>query len=145
MTSLKKFLREKGYTRIKLIRTKTNHFEMDARINGVDGTFILDTGASSTCIGIDCVEKFQLISEASDIKAAGAGASDMQTEISRKNSISIGDWTQKKIKIVLFDLAHVNQALINHDAKPVNGIIGADILKRGKAVIDYEKKALYLK
>ena len=145
MTSLKKFLKDKGYTRIKLVRTKTNHFEMDACINGVDGTFILDTGASSTCIGTDCAEKFRLISEASDIRAAGAGASNMLTEISRKNTVEIGNWSQKKIKLVLFDLTHVNQALVNHDAKPVNGIIGADILKRGKAVIDYEKKALYLK
>ena len=35
--------------------------------------------------------------------------------------------------------------LINHNAEPVDGIIGADILKKGKAVIDYEKKYLYLK
>lgn len=145
MTTLKKFLKDKNYTRVKLTRTRTNHFEMDATINGVDGKFILDTGASSTCIGLDCIEKFKLISEESDIRAAGAGASDMQTEISKKNSITIGKWSKKKIKIVLFDLTHVNQALINHDAEPVNGIIGADILKRGQAIIDYDKKALYLK
>lgn len=145
MSSLKKFLNDKGYTRIKLTRTKTNHFEMDASINGVEGKFILDTGASSTCIGLDCSEKFKLNSEASDIRAAGAGASNMPTEISKRNVITIGAWSRKRIKLVLFDLNHVNQALINHNASPVNGIIGADILKRGKAIIDYEKKAVYLK
>ncbi|MBL7473884.1 retropepsin-like aspartic protease family protein [Robertkochia sediminum] len=145
MTSLKKFLNDKEYTRIKLTRTKTNHFEMDAAINGVAGKFILDTGASSTCIGLDCIEKFKLNSEASDIRAAGAGASNMPTEISKKNEITIGNWSRKRIKIVLFDLTHVNQALINHNASPVNGIIGSDILKRGKAIIDYDKKALYLR
>ncbi|THD69038.1 acid protease [Robertkochia marina] len=145
MTSLKKFLEDKEYTRIKLKRTKTNHFEIHASINGVEGNFILDTGASSTCIGLDSARKFKLISEASDIKAAGAGASNMETEISKKNELHIGKWTRKGIKVVLFDLTHVNQALINHDAAPVNGIIGADILKRGKAIIDYDKKALFLK
>jgi len=39
----------------------------------------------------------------------------------------------------------VNQALIAHNALPVDGIIGADILKKAKAVIDYNKKCLYLK
>ena len=145
MTSLKKFLKDKAYTRVKLTRTKTNHFEMDARINGIDGKFILDTGASSTCIGLDSAEKFNLVPEASDIRAAGAGASNMETSISRKNEIQIGEWTKKQFKLVLFDLTHVNQALINHDAKPVNGIIGADLLKKGQAIIDYDKKALYLK
>lgn len=145
MTSLKKFLTEKNYTRIKLTRTKTNHLEMEASLNGVRGTFILDTGASSTCVGMDCIDKFKLHTEASDIRAAGAGASNMLTEISKKNHITIGEWSEKRIKIVLFDLNHVNQALINHNASPVSGIIGADILKRGKAIIDYDKKSLYLK
>ena len=36
-------------------------------------------------------------------------------------------------------------ALINHNSKPVDGIIGADILKKVKAIIDYDKKYLYLK
>ena len=39
----------------------------------------------------------------------------------------------------------MNTGLINHNADPVDGIIGADILKKGKAIIDYEKKYLYLK
>ncbi|MGB5238298.1 MAG: acid protease, partial [Flavobacteriaceae bacterium] len=30
-------------------------------------------------------------------------------------------------------------------AKPVDGIIGSDILIKAKAVIDYKKKFLYLK
>ena len=33
----------------------------------------------------------------------------------------------------------------SHNADPVDGIIGADVLKKGKAIIDYEKKYLYLK
>ena len=47
--------------------------------------------------------------------------------------------------MVLFDLSHVNAALVKHDAKEVHGIIGADILEKGKAIIDYNKNILYLK
>ena len=55
-------------------------------------------------------------------------------------------WKKKdKVLLILFDLTHVNTALINHSSKPVDGIIGADILKRAKAIIDYDKKYLYLK
>ena len=145
MKSLKKFLKSKSYVRIPLILTETNHFEISAKINGVSGRFILDTGASNTCVGMDKIELFKMVSEVSDVKAAGAGATEMETLVSSKNKIRIGDWSKKKQKIVLFDLVHVNQALVSHNSLPVDGIIGADILKKGKAVIDYEKKCLFLK
>lgn len=145
MSSLKKFLLQKKYTKIPLTLTATNHFEIDAKINGAKGRFILDTGASNTCIGFDKIDQFQLNPKESEIKAAGAGAVDMETLMATKNKIKIGDWKKKKIKIVLFDLGHVNEALTNHNAQPVDGIIGADILKKGKAIIDYDKKNLYLK
>ncbi len=145
MNSLKRFLNKKKYTRIPLVFTATNHFEITAKINGVTGRFILDTGASNTCVGLDKIDFFKLISQESKIKAAGAGATNMETLISKRNKITIGDWKLKRLKIVLFDLIHVNEALTSHKALPVDGIIGADILKKGKAIIDYEKKQLYLK
>ena len=69
----------------------------------------------------------------------------MFTKLSTKNVIEIGKWFKRKQKIVLFDLVHVNQALTSHQAMPVDGIIGADILKKGRAIIDYQKTRLYLK
>lgn len=145
MTSLKKFLDKKNYIQVPLVLTDTNHFEISAKINGVVGRFILDTGASNTCVGFDKIEFFKLTSKESKIKAAGAGATNMETLISTKNKIEIGDWKKKKLKIVLFDLVHVNEALITHKALPVDGIIGADILKKAKAIIDYNKSCVYLK
>ncbi len=143
--ALKEFLLEKGYKKIKLKLTKTNHFELKAYINGVKGFFILDTGASSSCVGFEDIERFKLKAKDSEIKAAGAGATNMLTQISKKNKLKIGSWKTEKVQLVLFDLSHVNMALSSHNAQTVNGIIGADILKKGKGVIDYEKKYLYLK
>jgi hypothetical protein len=143
--NLKDFLLAKGYTKIKLKLTKTNHFEIKATINGVKGLFILDTGASSSCVGFEAVKTFKLKAKDSEIKAAGAGATDMLTQISQKNNLKIGRWKKDKVALVLFNLTHVNTALTTHNSQPVDGIIGADILKKGKGIIDYEKKYLYLK
>ncbi|MDQ7916342.1 retropepsin-like aspartic protease [Mesonia sp. MT50] len=145
MSTLRKLLKEKEYIRIKLKTTATNHLEVKAKINGVEGNFILDTGASSSCVGLDTAEYFKLFTEDSDVKAAGAGATDMLTQVSVKNELKIKGWKKKKISLVLFDLSHVNQALENHNADQVHGIIGADMLEKGKAVIDYKNKCLYLK
>lgn len=145
MSSLKKLLKKKNYTCVPLVLTATNHFEIIAKINGISGRFILDTGASNTCVGFDKIEFFNLTSKESKIKAAGAGATNMETLISTKNEITIGSWKKNKLKIVLFDLVHVNEALTAHKALPVDGIIGADILKKAKAIIDYDKSCVYLK
>lgn len=145
MEGLKDFLINKGYTKVKLHLTKTNHFEIKVTLNGVKGLFILDTGASNSCVGFEAVEIFKLKAKDSEIKAAGAGATDMTTQISKKNSVKIGKWKKDKIALILFNLTHVNTALINHNSKPVDGIIGADLLKKAKAIIDYKNKDLYLK
>lgn len=145
MKSLKKFLKDMNYIKVPLVLTATDHFEIVARLNGITGKFILDTGASNTCVGLDKIEYFKLKSKESKIKAAGAGATNMETLISTKNTIEIGDWRKNKMKVVLFDLVHVNQALTSHKALPVDGIIGADILKKAKAIIDYDRKCVYLK
>ena len=145
METLRDFLLAKGYLKIKLKFTKTNHFEIKASINGSKGRFILDTGASSSCVGFEAIDRFNLKVKDSEIKAVGAGASDMVTQISKSNNLKIGKWEKNRAALILFNLSHVNKGLINHNAEPVDGIIGADVLKKGKAIIDYEKKYLYLK
>lgn len=144
-TSLDEFLLNKGYTKVKLKLTKTNHFEIKATINGVKGLFILDTGASNSCVGFEAIDTFKLEAEDSEIKAAGAGATDMITQVSKKNKLKIGKWKKDKVVLVLFNLTHVNTALLSYNSKPVDGIIGADILKKAKAIIDYNKNYVYLK
>lgn len=145
MSSIKKLLEKKGYEKIKLTLTATNHLELKAKINKIEGNFILDTGASSSCVGFDAVAHFKLLAQESDVRAAGAGATNMLTQIAQENVVEIKGWKKKKIDLVLFDLTHVNDALIKHKAEKVHGIIGADILQKGKAIIDYKSKNLYLK
>lgn len=145
MASIKKVLKKKKYIKIKLKKMVTNHLELSAKINGVKGVFILDTGASNSCVGLDLINRFKLISEESEIKAAGAGATGMETQKSESNHLQIGKWKTDACHLVLFDLTHVNTALTQHNAKEVHGIIGADVLQSGKAFIDYDKKVLYLK
>jgi len=142
--ALKKYLEKQGYYSVKLKKTKTNHFELKAKVNGIKGRFIIDTGASNSCVGLEEAELFELVTEASDHKATGAGNAEIETQLSQNNKLSIDRFKLKKVNLVLLDLMHINNALTKQNAKPVNGILGADILERGKAVIDYDKKRLYL-
>ncbi|HEX8269937.1 MAG TPA: retropepsin-like aspartic protease [Flavobacterium sp.] len=133
------------YKKIKFKITKTNHLVLKATINGVAGNFILDTGASNSCVDFENVSLFKLKARHSKTRAAGAGAIDMITQTARKNQIKIGRWKYNDFNLIVFDLSHVNTALEQHKAKPVQGIIGADVLIEGSAIIDYRTKHLFLK
>lgn len=145
MENLHKVLKKEDYKKIKFKVTKTQHLSIKAKINGISGTFILDTGASNTCIGFESIDRFELSAKKSKTKASGAGGTGMKTQISAQNKLQIGSWKNKDFSIVIFDLSHVNEALESFKAKPVHGIIGADVLLEGKAIIDYFNHYVYLK
>nr|WP_309758332.1 retropepsin-like aspartic protease [Flavobacterium sp.] len=144
MKNFDKILKKENYKKIKFKITKTQHLLIKAKINGVAGNFILDTGASNSCVGFESVDLFALEAKKSKTKAAGAGATGMFTQLALKNKLQLGSWKDSNFELVIFDLSHVNEALTQHKAKPVHGIIGADILMKGKGIIDYFNNCLYL-
>ncbi|MAB57964.1 MAG: acid protease [Aequorivita sp.] len=145
MMQLRKFIEAQGFYRVPLKRLATGHYLFSAKINGIAGNFILDTGASTSCVGFSDSAHFLLVSEESIIKAAGAGAINMETMLSRGNNFSIEKWSIRNMDFVLFDLSHVNEALQQVNEKAVHGIIGADFLKDYRAVIDYGRNCFYVK
>jgi hypothetical protein len=145
MKSLQDLLKKEKYTKIKFKITKTQHLLIKAKINGVFGNFILDTGASNSCVGFESIELFLLKAVASKTKASGAGGTGMLTQTASNNQLQLGLWKSSSFELVIFDLSHVNEALMEYKSKPVQGIIGADVLLKGKAIVDYANYFLYLK
>ena len=145
MSTLYQFLRSKGYTRVRLQSLSTNHYVLVATLNGVKGRFILDTGASNTCVSTELTAHFHLNAKPSEEKASSASANELDTEVAHQNTLKIGSWSSQRRSVVLFDLQAVNHSLQKLDIEKVDGIIGADILQSSKGVIDYLNDWLYLK
>ena len=142
--SLNKFLKNDGYSSVKLIFLETKHYLIEAKVNGIKGRFILDTGASNSCICTSLEDKFKVISKESKEKASSANSEMTHTKISKSNTFKIGKW-EDKINLISFDMNHINNALSQKKVHPIDGIIGADILKKSKAILDYKSNKLYLK
>ncbi|MFV5687198.1 retropepsin-like aspartic protease [Flavobacterium sp. ZT3R25] len=144
MKNLHDILKKEKYKKVKFKITKTQHLLIKAKINGVLGNFILDTGASNSCVGFESIDLFSLEAKKSKTKASGAGATGMHTQIATTNILQLGNWKDVAFDLIIFDLSHVNEALMQHKSKPVHGIIGADVLMKGKAIVDYFNYCLYL-
>ena len=66
------------------------------------------------------------------------------TKISKSNTIQIGNW-KNTINLITFNMNHINKALSEKKVDPIDGIVGADVLKKSKAILDYKSNKLYLK
>ena len=146
MKKLGGFLRKEGYVFVKLRMLKSGHYRIKGSINGVKAAFILDTGASATVIDTNQVEKFGLgeIVKSED-EAAGLGGIAMDKFEIKDIKVGLGGFETETMQLNLVDLSHVNTAFKGFKMRPVDGIIGADILKTYNAVIDYKVDKLYLK
>ena len=142
--TLNKFLKESGYMSTNLDFLKTKHYSLEAKINGINGKFILDTGASNSCICTSLENKFKAISKESKEKASSATSQMTHTKISKSNTIQIGNW-KNTINLITFNMNHINKALSEKKVDPIDGIVGADVLKKSKAILDYKSNKLYLK
>ena len=107
--TLNKFLKSEGYSSVKLIFLETKHYLIEAKVNGIKGRFIIDTGASNSCICTSLEDKFKVISKESKEKASSATSQMTYTKISKSNTIQIGKW-EDIINLISFDMNHINNA-----------------------------------
>jgi len=144
ISDLGQFLEQKGYAAIPLSKLFTGHLYLNAEVNGIPARLILDTGAGGTVFDENSVEKFHFELVDSEITAAGAGGVGMSLKTSIIDEFKINDFVVSDFQIYLMNLDHVNEAFGLLGIEPRDGVIGADILAQGRAIIDYGNMILYL-
>ena len=142
---LKDLLNKQQFVKVKLYKIKTQHLICFGSINNVKATFLIDTGASNSCISIENIDVYDLKTEGEKFEASGASDKKMEAILSRECRFKLGRFSMKKQKFVLLDLNHINSLLESQNVKKINGIIGAEFLKATKAIIDYDNLDLFLK
>ena len=142
---LKDLLNKQQFVKVKLYKIKTQHLICFGSINNVKATFLIDTGASNSCISLENIDVYDLKTEGEKFEASGASDKKMEAILSKECRFKLGRFSMKKQKFVLLDLNHINSLLESQNVKKINGIIGAEFLKATKAIIDYDNLDLFLK
>ena len=123
---------------------ESNHIQIECKINNVSGIFIVDTGASNSCINYLSASKFNLESKKSNETASSATNEINETYYSKNNKLKIGDFQKNDFDLVLFDMTFINNSLKEKGVYEVDGIIGGDILNELNVCINYKKKEISL-
>lgn len=123
------------------------HLAVNICINDKPAWMLIDTGASKTVLDKERAknflqkEKFQ----EHDNLSIGLGTSNMKSHLVTIKKISFGKIENRNYTTVVLDLSNVNDAYRKIKQKPIDGILGSDLLKKYKAVIDYGKKIIILR
>ena len=129
---------------LSFLLTNSNHILIECEINYVSGFFLVDTGASNSCINYLSASKFNLEFNESNETASSATNKINKTYFSKNNIFKIGDLHKNDFNLVLFDMTFINNSLLEKGVSEVDGIIGSDILNELNASINYKKKEINL-
>jgi hypothetical protein len=134
-----------GFTAIPLREARgTGHHLVTTAVNGKDGVFILDTGANLSVIDSDHVAHFGLGAERGRPGGAtGIGGSNSARQVPIE-SLAFGRVKLRQRRMIVTDLGSIGDALAPLAGGAVHGLIGQDVLKEHRAVIDVERPLLYL-
>ena len=118
------------------------HLTMKLFINGKPANIIIDTGASKTVFDKSRISKFitNKIFDENEKLSTGLGTNTMKSHMTKIKKLKIGTIEILNYETVLLDLSHVNESYKQVGLKPIEGVLGSDILVEYNAVIDYEKK-----
>ncbi|MBN2236379.1 MAG: clan AA aspartic protease [Bacteroidales bacterium] len=123
------------------------HLITPGKINNIDCNLLIDTGASRSVFDANIIHQYVENPELSDNEqlSTGLGTNEMKSQILNLEQFEIGTFKLRNFETVIIDMKHINQSFSIFGLRPIDGVIGGDILKTYHAVINYQKKELRLK
>ena len=146
--NISEFLTSLGYIAIPFRQNAAGLLLINAKINGVDGVYILDSGAGQTVVDTKHIDalKLKLNYDETAYTGGGVGAHGIENVPSYNNTLEIDNFKIDDMVVAVMSLVTAWESLAYvgaHDE--LFGIIGVDILKKGNGIIDFSTMTLYLK
>ena len=136
----------KGYTKIPLHLNSVGHLELGVEIDGISTVFLLDTGAGNTVIDIGFAKENLGEFASIEMQGGGVGTSSLGLFHRQVDVFKIAAIELREFDLYAADFQHIKDTLAKKGiSEPANGVLGADILVKYSAIIDYKKQQLYLK
>ena len=131
------YLGPRGYAVVPLQRMVGPHLEITARINGIPGHFLVDTGAQITVVHTGSLARFHLSPVKTGVRVYGAvGGPGELIQAALANRLQIGPCEASPFLLGVSDLSALNAGRPEKNSGQFDGIIGADVLQTFSFVID---------
>jgi clan AA aspartic protease (TIGR02281 family) len=132
-----------GFIAVPLRELATGHHLVDVTINGRTAIFILDTGANASVVDAASGQRLGLPAKGLPAGAYGLGGG-MKAQQVKLERLEIGGVAIRRPRIMTSDLSQLVKVLGTVSKAPIAGIIGQDVMKEHRAVIDVARPILYM-
>lgn len=133
-----------GFTAVPLRELITGHHLVEVTLNGRRGMFILDTGANASVLHAPFAAEFGISATARHPAAAIGIGGGQRAGQARIENLEIGPVAIRQSRIMTADLTQAVRLLGPLSGGKIYGIVGQDVMKEHRAVIDVAKPILYL-
>jgi hypothetical protein len=122
------------------------HIMVRGMIHGKEASFLIDTGASRSVFDPKTITAFieDIQFEKKEGLSAGVGSSDLESATFVIDRLGIGALEITDYEGVALDLENIHEMYGKLGLPHIDGIIGGDLLRRHKAVINYRSRKLRL-
>jgi len=135
---------DRRYALIPIIRERSHHITVVARLAGRPARLIVDTGAGGTILDSEAVSQYKLKLSSASRKVGGLGSAAIRMSYVAKHDLGLCGLDLSDTKVIALDLSHVNAGLTKAKVERVVGVLGADVLWRHHAIIDYDRGLMLL-
>ena len=120
------------------------HIMVQGMIHGKEARFLIDTGASRSVFDPKTISTFidDLVFEKKEGMTAGVGSTNLESATFKIDTFSIGDLEIHDYEAVALDLENIHEMYGKLHLPRIDGILGGDLLRRYRAVINYKSKKL---
>lgn len=140
----------KQYSKLKFrlisIENDGYHLMITVKINGKPANMLIDTGASKTVFDLTRIRKY-IEDKSGDFEkfpqlSTGLGTNTLESHSTVIKKLVIGGYLEKNFRAILLDLANINQSYKLLKIKPIDGVIGSDLLVQSRAQINFLTKTI---
>lgn len=135
----------RGFTKVPMSLSSGFNLYVDSRMNGRRAKLLVDTGAFSTLLNQRFVRRMNIPLRKTAFTSAGVNLKGRGVQIATISQFSIGPLEMQKKEVGVINLEGLIRDGLLDATPPVAGLLGAEILRRHNAIIDFGTKTLYLK
>ena len=130
---------QSGVAPVQMVRGRENHLLVPVNVNGQSAHLLLDTGSDVTFIEESRAKALGVRIGGAEIVSGGRGFPRGTVDNLRVGNLSLG-----QTQVALYDPAQFRGPVPGKGGKPADGILGLDLLRRYKAVINCRTQQLFL-
>jgi hypothetical protein len=131
---------------LEILEVEKNNYHvfLNVSVGAKPCRLLLDTGASKTVFDKEEIKHFLKPHKIkfNESRSVGLGTNDMETYEAKLNSVMIGKFKLKTMKVAVLPMGHVNETYKMLSIPAIQGVLGSDFLMKHNAVINYKKAIL---